>query len=131
VVTVSQFELRVKGKCWEYYSNMKAFVQTIKSKFLCKCTECGTGWPCFKAAGYSIAPWKWTCSPECYELYLDRLIESASPAMHAVHADDGTHWEYETCELMRQAGAVPSLRLRLECAVKHAQADISRIDGSL
>jgi hypothetical protein len=110
---------------------MWKFIQSVKSRWTCRCTECGAAWPCFKAAGYSIAPWKWTCSPECYELYVDRLIESASPGLHAVHAEDGTHWEYETCELLRQAGAGPSMRMKLECAVKHAKADISRIGESL
>ena len=101
------------------------FARVAWSRFVCRCTECGTPWPCFKAAGYSIEPFKWTCSPACFDAHVDAIIERASPAEDEPF---GATWDTEDVDaFLANAGHVPSMRLKLERAMETARSEL-RLD---
>lgn len=102
----------LQNMAWNY-----VFKKLTGGRFTCECDICGTPWPCLKAAGISLEPFKWTCSPACFDVYIDRLIGRASPA---ANSPGGAVWgPGDVGASLGNAGAIggPSVRAQVERAI--------------
>lgn len=93
---------------WKVLSNL------VDLKLIARCDQCGALLPFLRDEAMSVQSFRWACSPACYEDFIDELVWSASPD---ADAESGADWE-DTLELMRNAGAGPSLRMQMESSME-------------